>query len=98
MRFSVQTGAKSNPSRGDLTLPTKKPGFGLDHALSNLRFNWILGQLAQHEDVAGAFELAPGNDVVRAIEAALFMIGKRVDTIERAAWPEGGGPDILDVA
>ena len=84
LHFCVKSGA-SNPSRGQIRLPVRRPGNGSDHALSNMRFNWILGQLSCDLRVADAFGLPQGPRVIRAIEAALFMIGKRFVSIRMPA-------------
>jgi len=55
---------------------------GVDHAHSNMRFNCILGELSDNSQVADAFGLPQGPRVIRAVEAALFKIGKRFDTIQ----------------
>ena len=82
LRFTVKSGKKTNPSKTQLRLPVRSSGLGTDHALSNLRFNWILQELAATERVAQAFGLECGEGVIRAIEAALFMVGKRFDVIK----------------
>ena len=87
LRFTVKAGTDTNPSKTPLRLPVRNSGRGTDHALSNLRFNWILQELAATEQVAQAFDLECGVDVIRAIEAALFMVGKRFDVI-RLDLPE----------
>ena len=81
LRFCVKTGANYNPSQGRLKLPVRNSGRGTDHALSNLRFNWILEWLSNDDQIAASFGLRVGPPVVRAIEAALFMIGKSIGTI-----------------
>ena len=56
LKFCVKAGA-TNPSRGQLRVPVRISGLGKDHALSNMRFNWILGQLSCDPRVADAFGL-----------------------------------------
>ncbi|QTH63336.1 hypothetical protein J1N51_11425 [Psychrosphaera ytuae] len=77
---------KRNPSDKIYKFRNKKSGEL--HALSNLKTNWILGELAQSEEFMVAFNSSTNLDSssiserMRILEAALFMIGYDITTIE----------------
>lgn len=66
---------RRNPSVGALTFPNLRAG--TEHAKWNLKASWILGAvLASPNAQASQFKQSvPANDQLRAVEAALFMIG-----------------------
>ncbi len=66
-------GESRNPSDGFYEFPNIRGAQYTRHADSNLKAAWILGKLAEIED--GDFSKVPKNRRVRALEAALFMIG-----------------------
>lgn len=66
-------GESRNPSDGFYEFPNIQGAQYTRHADSNLKAAWILGKLAEMEE--GDFSKVCRNRRVRALEAALFMIG-----------------------
>jgi hypothetical protein len=68
-----------NPSEGSYAFPGKPTGdrAGELHARSNLWANWILGSIAGSRETIWGF--SDFLSKLRALEAALFMLGYRVD-------------------
>ena len=77
---------KRNPSDKIYKFRNKKSGEL--HAISNLKTNWILEELAQSDGFIVAFNNSINIDSLsvsermRMLEAALFMIGYDITTIE----------------
>lgn len=66
---------RSSQNRNPYGFPNIQGAQYRKHADSNLKAAWILGELAEIEE--GDFSKVPKESRVRALEAALFMIGDR---------------------
>lgn len=67
---------RRNPGEGGLKFPRLRSGPA--HALWNMRASWLLGAVLRHPAAAQCrfnTQVAAPNDPLRALEAALFMIG-----------------------
>jgi hypothetical protein len=77
--LNFMRGSKTrNPSEKPYQFIGKKAG--RDHAISNLRANWIIAEIAS--DWRSPINLAASN-AMREIESCLFMIGYDVSTVSR---------------
>jgi hypothetical protein len=82
-------GGDRNPSGDKLEFPRRKPG--RMHARSNLYANWILQSVAERTgDIFGRAEK------LRALEAALFMIGYRVGKPSSASSETNSGKTAVE--
>jgi hypothetical protein len=66
---------RRDPGTGGLKFKVLRSGH--HHAMWNMRASWVLSAVLAHPSAAGSrFHLVPTpNDPLRALEAALFMIG-----------------------
>ena len=62
-----------NPSKGNLKFPPLTPG--ADHAVWNRKASWLLQDVLAKADAESCFNQLPPSGRLRALEAALFMIG-----------------------
>lgn len=79
-----------NPSIGDFKFPRLKTD--PSHAEWNLKASWILSEVVMRE--GNLFNMLQGKGL-RAIEAALFMVG--CDLGGAGVGPVGGSPGLLPV-
>lgn len=86
LKFACGGGDRS-PSGDKFEFPRRKPG-GM-HARSNLYANWILQTVAARP--GDIFERATFAEKLRALEAALFMIGYRIRKPGRASSETNSG-------
>jgi len=67
---------KRNPCVGDFQFPRLSYANSSNHAESNVKANWLLAEVVR---TAGEFwEITNGSERLRALEAALFMVGYSV--------------------
>jgi hypothetical protein len=91
MRGSAN-GKARNPSTDKYRFCGKKTGHL--HALSNIRANWLIQEIVKDKRFAKHF-CCPGkaeNHKMRILEAALFMIGYDLTTIDKIVAPDKNQP------
>lgn len=85
-----------NPSKGKLEFPPLNPGS--DHAIWNRRASWLLQNVLENADAESCFNQLPPSGRLRALEAALFMIGYDIpggDVCNKPSVSQTTKPEVI---